>query len=120
MQLQIINAHTLLGFSKSINIIEIHCTSSKPINVMAITNVFLHLEPGYDLNINDGNLDNHKEEIAQSNSIILFLPVDQMYNNTISYNNEDGRNSWIFKCTTPSTLLAFLPTLTPFFLPPLP
>ena len=52
LQLQIINSHTLLGFSKSENIIEIPCTSSKPINVMAITNILLHLEPGYDLNIN--------------------------------------------------------------------
>ncbi len=81
MQLQIVNAHTLLEFSKSENIIELPCTSSKPINVMAITNIFLHIEPGYDLNINDGNLDNHKGEIAQSNYIILSLPVDQMYNN---------------------------------------
>ena len=85
MQLQIINAHTLLGFSKTESIINIPCISSKPINVMAITNVFLHLEPGYDLSINDGNLDNHKGEIAQSNSIILSLPVDQNYNNMIVY-----------------------------------
>ena len=70
MKLQIINAHTLLGFSKSENIIDIPCTSSKPINVMAITNILLHLEAGYDLNINDGNLDNHKGDRAQSNSIL--------------------------------------------------
>jgi hypothetical protein len=53
----------------------------------------LHLEPGYDLNINDGNLDNHKGEIAQSKSIILSLPVNKMYNNMIVYNNQDGGNS---------------------------
>ncbi len=49
---------------------------------MAITNIYLHLEPDYDLNINAGNLDNHKDhtgEIAQSNSINLSLPVDPNY-----------------------------------------
>jgi hypothetical protein len=63
---------------------------------MAITNIFLHLELGYDLNIDDGNLDNHKGEIAQSNSIIVSLPVDQNYNNLIVYKIEDGRNTWFF------------------------
>jgi hypothetical protein len=104
LQLEIINAHTLLGFSKKENVINIPCISSKPINVMAITNIFLHLEPGYDLNINDGNLDNHKGEIAQSNSIILSLPVDQNYNNMIVYKNEDGGNSWYFKCNRQETI----------------
>jgi hypothetical protein len=98
VKLQIINAHTLLGFSKSENIIDIPCTSSKPINVMAITNIFLHLEAGYDLNINDGNLDNHKGDRAQSNSILLSLPINQMYNNMVTYSNEDGGNSWNFRC----------------------
>jgi hypothetical protein len=98
LQLQIINAHILLGFSKTENLIQIPCKSSKPINVMSITNIFLHLEPGYDLGINDGNLDNHKSDKVQSNSIILSLPVNQMYNNMIVYNNEDGGNSFIFKC----------------------
>ena len=73
LQLEIINAHTLLGFSKSENIINIPCISSKPVNVMAITNVFLHLEPGYDLGLSDQNLDNHKSDTVQSNSIILFI-----------------------------------------------
>ncbi len=104
MQLQIINAHTLLGFSKSENILDIPCTSFKPINVITITNIFLHLEPGYDLNINDGNLDNHKGEIAQSNSIILSQPVDQNYDNMIKHSNEDGGNSWFFKCNRQETI----------------
>ena len=108
LQLQIINAHTLLGFSKSENLLDIPCISSKPINVMAITNIFLHLEPGYDLNINDGNLDNHKGEIAKSNSIILSLPVDQHYNNMIVYNNQDGGNSWFFKCNRQETITSFI------------
>ena len=104
LQLQIINSHTLLGFSKSENIIEIPCTSSKPINVMAITNIFLHLEPGYDLGLEDQNLDNHKGEIVQSNAILLSLPVDQNYNNSIVYNNQDGGNSFIFKCNRQETI----------------
>ena len=107
LQLQIINAHTLLGFSREENLLNIPCVSSKPINVMAITNVFLHLEPGYDLNINDGNLDNHKSSYVQSNSIILSLPVDQTYNNMIVYNNEDGGNSWYFRCNRQETISSF-------------
>jgi len=98
LQLKILNAHTLLGFSKSENLINIPCKSSKPINVMCITNVFLHLEPGYDVGLSDGNLDNHKGDIAQSNAILLSLPINQIYNNMIVYNNEDGGNSWFFKC----------------------
>ena len=104
LQLQIINAHTLLGFAKSENIINIPCISFKPINVMAITNIFLHLESGYDLNINDGNLDNHKGDRAQSNSILLSLPINQMYKNMIVYNNEDGGNSFMFKCNRQETI----------------
>jgi hypothetical protein len=95
LQLQIINYHALLGFSKKETLVDIPCKSTKPINVMAITNIFLHFEAGYDLNLNDGNLDNHKGQIAQSNSILLSLPVNQMYNNMITYMNEDGGNSFI-------------------------
>jgi hypothetical protein len=104
LQLQIINAHTLLGFSKTENLIDLPCKSTKPINVMAITNIFLHIEAGYDLNLNDGNLDNHKGDVAQSNSILLSLPVNQMYNNMIVYNNEDGGNSWYFRCNRQETI----------------
>ena len=104
LQLQIINAHSLLGFSREVNLLEIPCTSSKPVNIMAITNVFLHLESGYDLNINDGNLDNHKSDTVQSNSIILSLPVNQMYNNMITYLNEDAGNSFYFRCNRQETI----------------
>ncbi len=65
---------------------------------MSITNIFLHLEAGNDLSIHGGNLDNHKGDTAQSNSILLSLPINQMYNNMIVYNNEDGGNSFMFKC----------------------
>jgi hypothetical protein len=66
-----INVHSLLGFFLSENIINIPCVSSKPVNAMSITNVFLHLEPGYDLGIHDGNLDNQKSDTVQGNSMIL-------------------------------------------------
>ena len=46
LQLQIINVHSLLGFSKDEKLLDLPCVSSKPVNVMSITNVFLHLEPG--------------------------------------------------------------------------
>jgi len=71
---------------------------------MAITNVFIHIEAGYDLNLNDGNLDNHKGIIAQSNSILLSLPVNQMYNNMISYNNEDASTSFYYRCNKQETI----------------
>jgi len=104
LKLQIINSHTLLGFSKTENILDLPCKSTKPINVMAITNIFLHIEAGYDLNLNDGNLDNHKGDVAQSNSILLSLPVNQMYNNMVVYDNADGGNSWYFRCNRQETI----------------
>ena len=104
MQLQIINAHSLLGFSREEKLLEIPCTSSKPVNIMAITNVFLHLEPGYDLGLSDHNMDNHKSDTVQSNSIILSLPVNKMYNNMIVYDNQDSGNSFMFKCNRQETI----------------
>jgi hypothetical protein len=111
LKLQIINSHTLLGFSKTENILDLPCKSTKPINVMAITNIFLHIEAGYDLNLNDGNLDNHKGDVAQSNSILLSLPVNQMYNNMIVYDNHDGGNSWYFRCNRQETITSLCLTI---------
>ena len=111
LQLQIINSHPLLGFSKSENIINIPCTSSKPINIMCITNIFLHLEAGYDLGLADQNLDNHKGDIAQSNAILLSLPINQMYNNMVTYQNEDAGNSFIFKCDRQETISSLCVTI---------
>lgn len=101
IQLEIINCHTLLGFHKSENILSLPCISSKPINVMAITNIFLHLETGYDLNLNDSNLDNHTSEIVKSNSIILSLPINQSYNNMITYTNDNG---FFYRCNKQETI----------------
>ena len=105
LQLEIINCHSLLGFSKDENILNIPCKSSIPINVMPITNIFLHLETGYDLNINDGNLDNHNlSDVVKTNSIILSLPVKKLYNNMITYENCDGGNSFYYKCNKQETI----------------
>ena len=104
LQLQIINAHMLLGFSKNESLINLPYKSSKPINVMPITNVFLHLESGYDLGLADQNMDNHKSDTVQSISIILSLPENQTYNNMITYLNEDAGNSFIFKCDRQETI----------------
>ena len=71
---------------------------------MSITNIFLHLESGYDLGLNDQNLDNHKSNIVQSNDIILSLPINQMYNNMVTYLNEDGGNSFYFRCNKQETI----------------
>ena len=95
LQLELVNCHPLLGFNRDETLLFIPCKSSISINVMSITNVFLHPESGYDLNINDGNMDNHNSDIVKSNSIILSLPVNKLYNNMIVYNNEDSGNSFI-------------------------
>ncbi len=69
-----------MGFSKTEKLIDLPCKSTKPKNVLATTNIFCKFEAGYDLNLNDGSLDNHKGDVSQSNSILLPLPVNQMYN----------------------------------------
>ncbi len=56
------------------------------------------------MNVNDGNLDNHNGAIAQSNSILSSLQINQNYNNMIVYKNEDGGNSWYFKCNRKETI----------------
>ncbi len=74
---------------------------------MAITNTFLHLEPGYDLGLEDQNLDNPKGQIAQSNAILLSILVDQNYYNMIKYRFVNGGNSWFFKCNRQKTHLVY-------------
>ena len=104
IQIDIINAHGLLGFNRDKKIIELPCISEIPVNVMAITNIFLHLESGFDLRLNDGNLDNHSNKTVKSNAIILALPINQIYNNMIVYNNEDSGNSFYFRCNKQETI----------------
>ena len=102
--LELINCHSLLGFRKTETSITIppnsSITSSIPINVMSITNLFLHLDAGYDLSINDNNFDNHNLEdtTIKSNNIVCSIPVRECYNGIISYNNNDATTSFNFKC----------------------
>ena len=103
--LQLINCHSLLGFNKTETIVNLPATSSIPINVMSITNLFLHLEPGFDLSINDGNLDNHtKTGEIQVNNIVCSIPVKEIYNGLIVYENYDGGTSFSFKADKQETI----------------
>ena len=96
--LELINCHSLLGFQRTEKIITLPTQSSIPINVMSITNLFLHLESGFDLSLNDDNLDNHnKNEMVQTNNIVCSIPIKELYNGVISYENLDGGTSFCFK-----------------------
>lgn len=110
ISLKLINCHSLLGFQRNKSIIElptnINITSDIPINVMSITNLFVHLT-GSDLNINDNNFDNHKSTVIKTNSIIFSLIVDKPYNHILSYNNNDGGNSFYFRCDKQQDITGF-------------
>lgn len=102
--LEIVNSHSLLGFRKTETSItlptDISISSSIPINVMSITNLFIHLDAGFDLSINDNNFDNHnlQDTTIKSNNIVCAIPVRECYNGIISYNNNDATTSFNFKC----------------------
>lgn len=100
--LEPINSHALLGFKSTEIQITIpsnsSITSSIPINVMSITNLYLHLDVGYDLSINDNNLDNFNGvDNVKGNNIICSIPIKNCYNSIISYENYDGGTSFTFK-----------------------
>lgn len=102
--LELVNCHSLLGFRNNESLItilshNIPISSSIPINVMSITNLFIHLDPGFDLSINENNFDNHSltDTTIKSNNIIFSIPVKECYNGVISYNNPDATTSFQFK-----------------------
>lgn len=101
--LEPINCHALLGFKTTETQITIpsnsSLTSTIPINVMSITNLFIHLDAGYDLSINDNNLDNFKNNgnLVKPNNIVCAIPIKNCYNSIISYENYDGGTSFNFK-----------------------
>ena len=104
VSLKLINCHSLLGFRNNESLItilshDIPVSSSIPINVMSITNLFIHLDPGFDLSINENNFDNHSltDTTIKSNNIIFSIPVKECYNGVISYNNPDATTSFQFK-----------------------
>jgi hypothetical protein len=97
------NCHKLLGFDKSVSQVNLthpnHMYSPNPINVMSITNLYLHLDAGFDINLNDNNLDNFNSinNIVKPNNILCAIPVRDCYNSIISYDNFDGGTSFNFQ-----------------------
>ena len=99
--LNIINCEQLLGFSRTSrnNNIEFVYNVAKysdvPINVISITNFFVHVSG--DLYLNDENYDNHNSSEVDNNNIIFSMAVDKPFNTCLSYNNSDGGNSFYFR-----------------------
>lgn len=101
--LVLVNCHKLLGFDKTVSQVNlthpISLTSPNPINVMSITNLYLHLDAGFDISLNDNNLDNFNisNGIVKPNNILCAIPIKQCYNSIISYENYDGGTSFNFQ-----------------------
>jgi hypothetical protein len=101
--LVLVNCHKLLGFDKSVSQVNLthpnHIYSPNPINIMSITNLYLHLDAGFDINLNDNNLDNFNtsNNLVKTNNILCAIPVKECYNSIISYENYDGGNSFNFQ-----------------------
>ena len=103
MYLNIINCDTLLGYqrisrNKPIEFIyNVATYSDQPINVISITNFFVHVSG--DLYLNDENYDNHNSSEIDNNNIIFSMAVDKPFNTCLSYNNADTGNSFILDQT---------------------
>jgi len=101
--LVLVNCHKLLGFDKTVSQVNlthpISLVSPNPINVMSITNLYLHLDAGFDISLNDNNLDNFNisNGIVKPNNILCAIPIKQCYNSIISYENYDGGTSFNFQ-----------------------
>ena len=101
MYLNIINCDTLLGYqrisrNKPIEFIyNIATYSDQPINVISITNFFVHVSG--DLYLNDENYDNHNSSEIDNNNIIFGVAIDKPFNTCLSYNNIDGGNSFYYR-----------------------
>ena len=99
--LKIINCDALLGFSRSARNINIEfvynvgTTSTQPINVLSITNFYIHVSD--DMYMNDDSLDNHNSSEVDTNQIIFAMPITVPFNNVISYMNIDGGNSFYYR-----------------------
>ena len=101
MYLNIINCDTLLGYqrisrNKPIEFLyNVPTYSEQPINVISITNFFVHVYG--DLYLNDENYDNHNSSAIDNNNIIFSMAIDKPFNTCLSYNNADGGNSFYFR-----------------------
>ena len=101
LYLSIINCDNLLGFERSLRNTNIEFFynvprySNQPINVISITNFFIHVNG--DLYLNDENYDNHNSSEVDNNNIIFSMAVDKPFNTCLSYNNADAGNSFYFR-----------------------
>jgi len=99
--LNIINCDSLLGYSRTSRnkniefIYNVPQYSEQPINVISITNFFVHVSG--DLYLNDENYDNHNSSEVDNNNIIFSMAVDKPFNSCLSYNNVDAGNSFYFR-----------------------
>ena len=99
--LNIINCDLLLGFSRLKRLKHIllehniNIYSEQPINVISITNIFVHVSG--DLYLNDENYDNHNSSEIDNNNIIFSMAIDKPFNTCLSYNNIDGGNSFYYR-----------------------
>jgi hypothetical protein len=75
--------------------------SDIPVNIISITNVFVHVSG--DLYLNDENYDNHNSSEIDNNNIIFSMAVDKPFNQCLSYNNIDGGNSFYFRLDNAKT-----------------
>jgi len=99
--LYIINCDLLLGFTRNkrkTNILLPHnitIYSEQPVNLISITNFFIHITG--DIYLNDENYDNHNSSLIDRNNIIFSMAVDKPFNHCLTYNNIDGGNSFYFR-----------------------
>ena len=108
MYLDIINCNKILGFSRDERNKPIYLEhdvekySVYPCNIISITNIFLHCYG--DFNFNDYNFSNHDSNEMKSNNIMFSIPINCPYNHVITYNNEDGGNSFYFRVDKKSSI----------------
>ena len=106
--LNIINCDKILGFSRDSRnkpiLLEhdVSKYSDNPCNIISITNIFLHCYG--DFNFNDYNFSNHDSNEMKSNNIMFSIPINCPYNHVITYNNEDGGNSFYFRVDKKSSI----------------
>jgi hypothetical protein len=106
--LNIINCDKILGFSRDSRnkpiLLEHNVSkySNNPCNIISITNIFLHCYG--DFNFNDYNFSNHDSNEMKSNNIMFSIPINCPYNHVITYNNEDGGNSFYFRVDKKSSI----------------
>ena len=106
--LNIINCDKILGFSRDSRnkpiLLEHNVSkySNNPCNIISITNIFLHCYG--DFNFNDYNFSNHDSNEMKSNNIMFSIPINCPFNHVITYNNEDGGNSFYFRVDKKSSI----------------